>query len=170
MNVLSSHACGLVIQCLAFLWICNPVFKKMRSHGAHNMSIFLRVMYWTKATEIKSASMDGQSTVTLHSSGLNNPYGLTIDYKTQTLYWTNTNHDRIERSSFTGNNRIVLSQLASSFYPFGITYYNGTVYWSDTRRDSIHFSINNQYTYALPIDSDAYDLTVLSESRQPQGT
>ena len=126
-------------------------------------------MYWTKVTEIKSASMDGLNTVILHSSSLYYPYDLTIDYKTQTLYWTNTNYDRIERSSVTGTNRIVLSQLASSFYPFGITYYNGTVYWSDTQRNSIHFSINNQYTYKLPVDSDARDLTVLSESRQPQG-
>ena len=127
-------------------------------------------MYWTKATEIKRASMDGQNnTVTLHSSGLNYPYGLTIDYKTQTLYWTNTNYDRIERSSVTGTNRIVLSQLASSFYPYGITYYNGTIYWSDTNNNNIHFSLNNQYTYELPVRSNARDLTVLSESRQPQG-
>ena len=44
---------------------------------------------------IERASMDGTSRTVLHSTGLASAYGLTLDYDSQTLYWTDRHLNRM---------------------------------------------------------------------------
>ena len=112
--------------------------------------------------------MDGSNPVTLHSTHLSYPYGLIIDYESQTLYWTSSGYDRIEKSSVTGNNRVLLSQLDTSFNPYGIVYYNGTLYWSDLNQRRIYISAESSYSYIF--SSYSRDVDILSDGNQKQGS
>jgi DNA-binding beta-propeller fold protein YncE len=68
--------------------------------------------------------------VTLVSTGLQNPRGITIDPATQTLYWTDNFTDRIERAASDGSGRTtVLSNIPLD----GIVYNpeDQFIYWAD---------------------------------------
>ena len=58
-------------------------------------------MYWTDAGRdvIERATMDGNSRMILHSSGLTNALGITLDYDNQVLYWVDRSLKRIESSA-----------------------------------------------------------------------
>lgn len=100
-------------------------------------------MYWTDFGLIKKASMDGTSESILHASDLSDPFGLTLDINTQTLYWTDYTRDVIEKSSTDGSNREILtrSRLSSPTY---ITYYDGNLYWNDR---------GQRYLLTTPVES-----------------
>ena len=116
-------------------------------------------------------SMDGTGREIIHNTSLSSPYGLTLDYDTQTLYWTDYNLNKIERSSIDGTDRAVVTTLLVS-NPYSITFYNGSLYWTD-------FSYNRILTTA--VDSadatvyvgnavnDMYGIKAIAEERQPLG-
>ena len=131
-------------------------------------------MYWTDAgtNRIERATMDGNSRTILHSTGLNNVYGLTLDYQNQIIYWTDYSNNRIESSSVDGSNRrIVVSSLRD---PWAITYYGGMLYWTDTHFDRIYsFSVRTSPASVIQVTSglgsNPYDVRVVSKDRQPLG-
>ena len=130
-------------------------------------------MYWTDAgtNRIERATMDGNSRIILHSTGLSNVYGLTLDYQNQILYWTDISNNRIERSSVDGSNRrVIVSNLRD---PWAITYYTGMLYWTDTYYDRIYsFSVSTSSSSVIQLTSSFGDSTyihVVSEDRQPLG-
>ena len=89
-------------------------------------------MYWTdwgEPAKIERASMDGIGRQVLHNTGLSSPEGITIDYASQTVYWTDYRSGVIEYSNTDGTNR---RQLQSNLlFPQGITVHGSLVYWTD---------------------------------------
>ena len=65
--------------------------------------------------------MDGSAREILHDTDLQYPYGITLDYKTQTLYWADYALNKLESSSSDGSGRIPLTTLNVQD-PFGITF------------------------------------------------
>ena len=131
-------------------------------------------MYWTDVgtDRIERATMDGNSRTTLHSTGLSNVYGLTLDYQNQMLYWVDYSNNRIERSSVTGSNRTVLSTSLRD--PWAVTYYRGMLYWTDLYYDRIYsISVVNSPASIVQVTSylgtNPYDIRVTSQDRQPIG-
>lgn len=131
-------------------------------------------MYWTDAStnRIERATMDGNSRTILHSSGLTNAYGLTLDYGNQILYWVDFSSNRIESSSVNGLNRNVVATGLRD--PWAITYYGGTLYWTDLYYDRI-FSFSTTSLPASIIEVTSYlgadprDIRVTREDTQPLG-
>ena len=130
-------------------------------------------MYWTDAgtDRIERATMDGNSRTTLHSSGLSNAYGLTLDLDSQTLYWADISYNRIESSSVNGSNRQIL--VSSLRDPWAITFYEGMLYWTDTSFHNI-YSLDMNASASTPqivssLGGDSTDLRVISEDKQPLG-
>ena len=134
-------------------------------------------MYWTDhdGGKIEKASMDGSYRTTLHSSGLHNVIGLTLDYQNQTLYWMEHRcYGRIERSSVNGTNRetIISSGLC---YPWALSYFAGTLYLTEryywSRR--IHsVSVTQPITMNTIVSSLGYypyDIKVITEEKQQIG-
>lgn len=130
-------------------------------------------MYWTDAQSdrIERATMDGNSRSVLHSTGLSNAYGLTLDYQQQILYWTDYTINRIESSFVNGSNRqVIVSNLNRD--PWALTFHNGMLYWSDTAFDRIYsFSVTSSPASVIQVTGglggDTYDLRVVSPDRQP---
>ena len=79
--------------------------------------------------------MDGTSRSAIITN-LNTPYGLTIDYDTQVLYWTDDGLNRIEMANVDGSNRnsFITSLVAT---PSFITYYDGVLYWNHCTKQCV---------------------------------
>ncbi len=129
-------------------------------------------MYWTDTgtvNKIERASMDGTSRRALHSTNLNNPYGLTLDIDTQTLYWTDYSRNVLERSNADGTNRT--NRMISD--PYFITYYDGNLYWGDWSYNRLLTtpvsSPNNVRFLGSSDGTDVYGIHVISPEKQRQG-
>lgn len=129
-------------------------------------------MYWSvlesNNARIEKASMDGENHTIVHDSELQQPYGLTIDYDQQVLYWIDAGRNRIERSGVDGSNRrVVISQ--GIFYPFGLTTFGGILYYTD---EGIYTVSNNGGIAATLFDSicaTTAGLEIVGAERQPTG-
>ena len=116
--------------------------------------------------------MDGSSRITLHSTGLNTVFGLTLDYDNQILYWADFVNNRIEKSFTNGSSREVVTSSGIAD-PFGITYFAERLYWTDWSGNRIYtLSISSptavsQVTGSL--SQDPYGIHVVTKERQPEG-
>ena len=143
-----------------------------------------RYIFWTDWGEpalIESASMDGRARITLHSVGINEPFGITCDYETQRVYWCDSGLDRIEYSFYDGSERNVLVSASDGVeIPFALTIYNDLLYWTDWQENAIYgthkihgtdpignFSDVIVIYEGLPINPNGIE--AISASRQPAG-
>ena len=134
-----------------------------------------RWLYWTDygtVNKIEKASMDGTSRAVVINTGLSLPYGLTMDYDSQTLYWIDDGVNRLESSNTDGSNRMLLTTLNIQS-PYGITYFAGKLYWTDVSRDAIMSTFldspNSVSTIITTASNNPYRIKVVSEQRQPEG-
>lgn len=90
--------------------------------------------------------MDASNRQTLHSTGLSQPNGITIDYAAQKIYWTDRGLSRIESSYYDGSGRSILlsaSRGDAVVDPFSITIERRVVYWSDMTLNAV-FATNKE--------------------------
>jgi len=131
-------------------------------------------MYWTdhgSVPKIETASMDGTSRTAIHTTTLTTTYGLTLDYDTQTLYWTDYSRNRIEKSSVDGFNRVLVT-TTNVRDPYFITYYDGVLYWGDWSYNRLlmtSISSPNTVTFLTTSASDQYGIQVIAKERQREG-
>ena len=62
-----------------------------------------RYLYWTdngQTPKIVKANLDATNVTTIAEIGVRNPLGLTVDYQTHHLYWTDAFVDAIEVTYF----------------------------------------------------------------------
>lgn len=115
--------------------------------------------------------MDGNSRTVLHSSGLSNVYGLTLDYQSQTLYWVDYSNNRVEKSSVNGSNRFTIRSSLRD--PWGVTYHAGRLYWTDWYYDRIYSisvaSPSSVSTLTSWLGGNPNGIHVIAEERQPLG-
>ena len=114
--------------------------------------------------------MDGTERTVLHSSGLVWPNGITLDHSTQTLYWIDGGHYRIESSSTDGSSRTTIAD-SNIYQPFSITVFREMMYFTDRQTGinavpktggTVQVIYNNLCGITLGIE-------VIAEERQPAG-
>ena len=113
--------------------------------------------------------MDGTSRSVLHSTGLSETFGLTLDYDTQTLYWIDRSLDILESSGADGSNRRLLTSI-NIRSPYGITFFDQKLYWGDWGQHVIYSTFVNSTNSAsilISTGNDPYYMQVVSEKRQP---
>ena len=121
--------------------------------------------------KIQRISLDGTAKTILHDTSLSAPYGLTIDYDAQILYWTDYTLNKIEKSNVDGTNRrLVTTSLVNNAY--SITFFNGRLYWTDLTYNRILTIPVTSTTSAYLTGSfgDMYGIKAITEERQPIGT
>ena len=116
--------------------------------------------------------MDGENRTVLHSTGIQQPYGLTLDYTqpVSRLYWIDAGLNRIETSGVDGSSRrVIVSDYIYS--PFGISVHRGTLYYTDG--GDVYSVPSNGGTITTVFDSTCADRTVgievASDEKQPTG-
>lgn len=90
-------------------------------------------MYWTRwPGDIMVAQMDGTGAVQL-VTGRDHPVGITVDYETARLYWTEYHAHRVCSSNLDGTDVKWTQQTGK--YPWGIALLNKEVYVGYVRGD-----------------------------------
>ena len=123
---------------------------------------------------IERAAMDGNhsSRTVLIDTNIKDPYGLTIDYETNRLYWTDDILHYIHSCDLDGSNRHNLVENTPGF-PWGITVGENTLFWTDWYTRSIQ-SCNKltggNMTVVRKLHFNPYDVKVFSQQRQKPGT
>ena len=114
--------------------------------------------------------MDGSNRTALHTTNLQTPYAMAIDYATQTLYWSDFSLNKLESSNTDGSNRRLLNSNLRD--PYAMTFFEGKLYWSDWSFNGIYTTLTNSpgsITSLLSIGSDPYGIHVYDENVQFDG-
>ena len=121
-------------------------------------------MYWIDFANqlIEGASMDGSSRTVLHSTNLQSPLAMALDYDTQTLYWADFALNRLESSSVDGSNRVLLASLPPSAFPWAMTFFQGVLYWTD-------IDLSNVAVISASVESPNNMMVVVRTRGQPTG-
>lgn len=85
--------------------------------------------------------MDGQNRMTLVSTDLSAPYGITIDYVEQKIYWVDAALDKIEYSNMDGSGRVTLMILppgGNLGVPYSLTLEGDFLYWTEWVNNAIY--------------------------------
>lgn len=139
-------------------------------------------MFWTdygETAKIERSFMDGGGRRTLISSDLSQPSGITIDYLSERIYWTDSYLGNIEYANYDGTGRTALETAeAGIFYPFAVTVANELLFWTDLTSGSIyathkdHGTASDQGQFAEIAHFPAsipYGIEALVSDRQPFG-
>ena len=95
-----------------------------------NFALFCSTVYYTDygTDTIHHAGMDGSNPRTLVSTGLDDPWGITIDFQTSKLFWVDFWINKFETSNLQGGDR---RKIASTVHPTGICVANGRIFWGE---------------------------------------
>lgn len=114
--------------------------------------------------------MDGSAHTSLHTTNLQTPYALAIDYATQTLFWADSTLNKLESSTTDGKKRRSLNTNLGDVY--AMTFFDGTLYWNDVDNDGIYSTrstAQSSITSILPLNVDSYGIQVVDEDQQIEG-
>ena len=93
---------------------------------------------------MERASMDGQQRTELIATDLVGPYGITIDYAQQKIYWVDAVLNKIEYCNPDGTGRVTLTTLPEGFglgVPYSLTVEGDFLYWTEWDENSL-FSVH----------------------------
>ena len=123
--------------------------------------------------------MDGGDRRTLINTNIEQPSGITIDYLSERIYWTDSTLETIEYANYDGTWRTPLETQASGLlYPFALTVADDILFWTDWASGSIYathkdhgadgdlgyFNEIAHFPASIP-----YGLEALVSDRQPAG-
>ena len=103
---------------------------------------------WAENAKIERSFMDGSDRRTLISSSLSQPNGITIDYYSAKIYWSDSDLDKIEYSNYDGSGRTVLetSEIGVD-YPFSLTIANNLLFWTDLTTNKVYVTQDPWFRY-----------------------
>ena len=114
--------------------------------------------------------MDGSGRMVIHSTNLQTPYALAIDYSTQTLYWADYALNKLETSGVDGSNRRLLNSNLRD--PYSMVFFEGTLYWTDWAYNGIYSALTSSPTIVtslLSIGNNPYGILVFDKNVQSEG-
>lgn len=114
--------------------------------------------------------MEGSNRMALHTTNLQRPYALTIDYATQTLYWADYALNKLESSNADGSNRRLLTTNIRD--PYAMIFFAGTLYWTDWSYNGIYSTLTtspSSVTSLLYLGVDPYGIQVFDKDVQFEG-
>nr|XP_023018542.1 low-density lipoprotein receptor-related protein 6 [Leptinotarsa decemlineata] len=132
-------------------------------------------MFWTdwgESPKIERASMDGnpQTRRVIVSENIFWPNGLTIDYKTETVFWVDGHLKFISKMDYEGKNlKMVLDRGFD--YPYALTQFETKLFWTDWKTEAIHyFEMSGQQQHPLDLLSAQHpmDIRVWDQQHQPK--
>ena len=137
-------------------------------------------LYWTDwgdTARIQRASMDGQNIETVHnqSTSIRQPQALTVDYDSQTLYWSDQSLYKLLWSQVEPGSQINISSY-SFYYTYSMVIFGSYLFFTNhggvqsrnvdgTEPHSLYRYYDNYfYDTCKPI----YGIDIISEQRQAQ--
>ena len=133
-------------------------------------------LYWTDwgdTARIQRASMGGQNIETVHnqSTSIRRPQALTIDYDSQTLYWSDQSLRKILWSQVEPGSQINISSY-SFYYTYSMVIFGSYLFFTNRGVQSYNVDGTELHYlyYAIAHDTckQINDIDVISEQRQAQ--
>ncbi|KAG7254532.1 hypothetical protein CRUP_003859, partial [Coryphaenoides rupestris] len=96
----------------------------------------LRLLFWTDGGQnpkIERALLDGTNRSVLASGSLGSPRGLTVDYASDFLYWTDDALDAISRMATDGTQRQIVRYGSRLPGPMGLAVFGNYLLWVDRK-------------------------------------
>ncbi|KDR21144.1 hypothetical protein L798_04073, partial [Zootermopsis nevadensis] len=131
-------------------------------------------MFFTKwgasSPMLERTTLDGLNRTTLVQQNIVYPYGVTVDYPTQHVYWVDTYLDFVERIDYDGSNRRTIRKgfLVQNLYD--ITIFENNLYVTSWRNQSIirlhKFNSDDHETVANL--SRPFAIDIFHRQRQPE--
>ncbi|XP_078343005.1 P-selectin-like [Oculina patagonica] len=126
-------------------------------------------MFWTDwgaTPKIEKSTLEGTQRVTLATSNLQWPNGITVDRQNRLVFWVDAGMNRVESIDYHGNNRTLISYQSGNRY-FGVTFLSPFLFVSewDSKRvfklntssgaviGSVHFKSIDKLMALVPYDS-----------------
>lgn len=97
---------------------------------------------------------------------------LTLDYRQQLIYWTNTCSYRVESLHINGTNHSIVIEDSENLVSFsnGITEFDGVIYWSTPKNLYMKSSGHVRQIYSSQSSVVLMDLQLVHPRSQPTGT
>jgi len=132
-------------------------------------------MFWTdwgEVPKIERAEMDGSNRRVIIRQDIHWPNGLTLDYSTGKIYWTDAKLLYIAKANYDGSNRERMLKSAAQCslgHPFALTLYENEIYWTDWKSRGIHYTNKNNGLRCPMVWSNTYspmDIRAYEPNRQ----
>lgn len=120
----------------------NTTYRMILLKSSHDqprdvaVSPRLRYLFWTDAGQtpkIERALLDGTNRTVLASESLASPHGLTVDYTSDFLYWTDDVLDMISRMHVDGTQREIIRYGSRYPSPTGLAIFGNNMLWVDKK-------------------------------------
>eukprot|EP00794_Sanderia_malayensis_P007889 gene7889-8742_t len=133
-----------------------------------------RHIYWTdwgQHAKIEKMSMDGELATRqiLHHLNGSWPNGLTIDFTTSRIFWTDAKLKVIESSTLDGRDRRIILRVPTQ-HPFSISVFEDVLYWADWTNEAIHKAnkfTGKDHSYMIRNVFDVMGVAIYHPLRQP---
>ncbi|KAJ8019817.1 Low-density lipoprotein receptor-related protein 2 [Holothuria leucospilota] len=139
-------------RALDFLQVCemNGTSRKtlLRDHLVEPRAVVVHpkkgYVFWTDwgfESYIGRLGMDGSDLLQIHNHNIVWPNGITIDYTTDKLYWTDASLDQLSFSNLDGSymQEFINDDAQHTIaHPFGITIFESQVYWTDWNEKMVY--------------------------------
>nr|XP_045622888.1 low-density lipoprotein receptor-related protein 2-like isoform X5 [Procambarus clarkii] len=110
--------------------------KRPRAIVVHPNKGYVFYSEWDRPANISRAHLDGSNVMVFRNVLLGWPNGLSIDYKTNRIYWCDALLDHVQHANLDGTDVQTISSQ-SIRHPFSLVIYNDWLYVTDWRRDAI---------------------------------
>ena len=133
---------------------------------------------WSDTAKIERSFMDGNDRRTIISTSLSQPNGITVDYISEKIYWSDSGLNKIEYANYDGTSRTTLLTAANGLsYPFSLTVANDFVFWGDWDTNKVYAThkvhgsdADNGYFATVALFSfSPYGVEAILSSRQQSG-
>lgn len=165
----------LIIICNNLLNKCNILIetnlKKPRAFVLDPTRGYIYFTKWGEPPTVERCNMDGTNRTAIVTQKVVFPYGVTVDYPNNHIYWVDTYLDFIERVNYDGSNRktILRGKVVKNLY--GISIFENKIYISSWNNNSI-MSIDTKskkVVYIVNTVTRPYNLNIFHRQRQPEG-
>ena len=119
--------------------------------------------------------MDGEERHAIHEAGLSQPNGITVDYLTERIYWSDSDLDKLEYSNYDGSERMILeTQDYGVFHPFALTIVDDILFWTDWETNYLYYTHKDHgnteglglFQPLAHFTSTPYGVEAIADSRQ----
>ncbi|XP_050691158.1 prolow-density lipoprotein receptor-related protein 1-like isoform X1 [Eriocheir sinensis] len=166
----------MIFMCNATMRVCLTLLDGMmnepRGIALDPMTGYMFLTNWgTSQPKLERARMDGSQQITLASTKIVYPFGVTVDFPNQHVYWVDGYLSHVERVDYDGGNRRIIAKLKSDERPYGISVFENFLYvtsWKDNSIKRINrFQGHNITTFHTSI-TEPMHIHVYHRQRQPE--
>ncbi|XP_063881494.1 prolow-density lipoprotein receptor-related protein 1-like isoform X4 [Scylla paramamosain] len=166
----------MIFLCNATMRVCLTLLDGMmnepRGIALDPITGYMFFTNWgTRQPMLERALMDGTRKMSLVNTKIVYPFGVTVDFPNQHVYWVDGYLSHVERVDYNGENRRIILKLKTDESPYGISVFENFLYVTSWKDDSIkrigRFQSHNVTTFPTNL-MEPMHIHVFHRQRQPE--